>query len=70
MGGRGFFFRGPFWELAAGWGARRQAKPLMFAESRGRGWGERGRRAGEGRRRQPGREAAAEEPWTARSRLG
>jgi hypothetical protein len=49
---------------------RRQAKPLMFAESRGRGWGERGRRAGEGRRRQPGREAAAEEPWTARSRLG
>lgn len=36
--------------------------------------GERGRRAGEGRRRHPGRkggrEAAAEAPWTARSRLG
>lgn len=48
---------------------RRQAKPLMFAESRAGDGGERGRREGEGWRRQPGRkggrEAAAEAPWTA-----
>lgn len=39
---------------------RRQAKTLMFAESRAGDGSEGGRRVGEGRRRQPGREGGRE----------